>query len=260
MRKFLTVLLFILSFSFCLPFAARAEDREDAVFQVSVINALLEGVLEGGTNFKTLREKGDFGIGTFNDLDGEMIALDGNFYQLKSDGKAYAVSDSTKTPFGSVTFFTEDKLLYLDGATDYKELTRKLDGLLPTKNIIYAVRIDGEFKYVKTRSVPAQQKPYPRLTEVVKTQPVFEFHKVKGTLVGFYFPDYFEGINVPGYHFHFITRDKTAGGHVLEIKLGSVDVKVDEISDFRLLLPGTEDFYSKDFSKSDKMDLVKVEK
>jgi acetolactate decarboxylase len=107
----------------------------------------------------------------------------------------------------------------LDKAEDYGQLEQYLDKLLPTENIFYAIKIEGTFKYIKTRSVPKQNKPYPPLVEVVKNQPTFEFHNVKGTIVGFRCPSYVEGINVPGYHLHFITGDKKAGGHLLECHL-----------------------------------------
>lgn len=71
--------------------------HKGSLFQASTINALVEGINEGDTTVKELKKHGDFGIGTFDDLDGEMIELDGKFYQIKSDGHAYPVKDSMKT-------------------------------------------------------------------------------------------------------------------------------------------------------------------
>jgi acetolactate decarboxylase len=100
-----------------------------------------------------------------------------------------------------------------------------------------AVRVDGLFGHVKTRSVPRQRKPYPPLVEVVEGQPTFELHDVRGSLVGFRFPDHARGLNVPGYHFHFITDDRTAGGHVLGCRLTRGELRVDREADLRLELP-----------------------
>ena len=75
------------------------------VFQNSTINALLEGVYDGSMTYGELRRHGDFGLGTFNALDGEMVAFDGEFYQIKSDGIAYPVADEQRTPFATVLFF-----------------------------------------------------------------------------------------------------------------------------------------------------------
>ncbi len=50
--------------------------------------ALLDGIYDGVISFEELKERGDFGIGTFDQLDGEMIAFDNEFYHLRSDGSA----------------------------------------------------------------------------------------------------------------------------------------------------------------------------
>ena len=194
--------------------AAAQEDRR-ILFQVSTIGALLEGVFDGDVTFDEVKRHGDFGIGTFNGLDGEMIGLDGEYYQVRSDGKVYPVDGSAKTPFLSVVFFHAGQSHRLAEELDYKNLQSRLDDLLPTRNLIYAIRIKGTFQDLKVRSVSQQKAPYPTLLEATKNQSVFELQNVPGTMVGFYFPDYMGALNVPGYHFHFISDDKKAGGHVL---------------------------------------------
>ncbi|MEA1935787.1 MAG: acetolactate decarboxylase [Thermodesulfobacteriota bacterium] len=235
------------------------KDR-DVLFQTSTINALLEGIYDGETTYGELKQHGDFGLGTFNGLDGEMVGLDGKFYQVKADGIAYPVSDSAKTPFAVVTFFKTDKTVLLEKAEDYSQLKQYLDYSLPTKNIFYAIKIEGVFKYIKTRSVPGQTKPYPPLVDVVKNQTTFEFHNVKGTIVGFRCPVYVKGINVPGYHLHFITKNKKAGGHILECQMRNVNIEVDYASKFFMVLPEHSEFYKVDLSKEKETELEKVEK
>ncbi len=212
-------------------------ENNDILFQTSTIHSLLEGGYDGDTTFEDLKKHGDFGLGTFNDLDGEMIGLDGTFYQIKADGKANPVPDSEKTPFAVVTFFEPDKAILLNRSFDCKHLEEYLDDLLQSKSVLYAIKIQGSFKYIKTRSVPRQHKPYPRLLEVLKSQPTFEFNNVDGTIVGFWFPTYMEGLNVPGYHFHFITEDKKAGGHILECQIEDVKIEIDDGSELFLSLP-----------------------
>ncbi len=92
---------------------------KDILFQVSTIDALLEGIYDGDITCRELKSHGDFGIGTFNGLDGEMIELGGNIYQCRADGVAYPADDSTKVPFAAVTFFEPDKTVLLDKATGY---------------------------------------------------------------------------------------------------------------------------------------------
>ncbi len=79
-----------------------------------------------------------------------------------------------KTPFACVTFFDPDRVLPLPEGMDFEGLTRYLDQAVPTVNLPYAIKIRGTFSYVKTRSVPAQTRPYSRLVEVVKNQPTFD--------------------------------------------------------------------------------------
>jgi acetolactate decarboxylase len=207
------------------------------LFQTSTIDALLEGKYDGDVSFAELEERGDFGLGTLDALDGEMIALDGGFYQVKADGRAYAIGREMRTPFAVVTFFEVSLSRIIETPMDFEEFGAYLDRLIGDKTPCYAVRLDGYFEYVKTRSVPRQRKPYPSLAEVVKSQPTFELHDVEGSLLGFRFPHYAQGINVAGYHFHFITADRSAGGHVLGFRLARGELRVDREADLRLELP-----------------------
>jgi len=238
---------------------SHSQDKKETLFQTSTIQALLEGVYDGDVSFKNLRKQGDHGIGTFNALDGEMICLDNKFFQIRSDGKVYPVKNRMKTPFAVMTFFDEDITISSREQLTYTDLQRYIDLNIPSENIFYAIRIDGTFNYVKTRSVPAQKRPYPPLVEIAKKQPVFEFHNVKGTLIGFYLPEYMKGINVPGYHLHFITEDRTGGGHLLEIESSNITVKLDTTGNMSLSLPDTEDFLDVDLTGNKTYELKAVE-
>lgn len=231
----------------------------DTMFQTSTINALMQGVYDGNTTFKELRNYGDFGLGTVQALDGEMIELDGQFYQVKSDGVAYRLNDSVKTPFAEVTFFKPEETIELNGTHNFTQLENYVEGRLVTKNLFYAFKIDGTFDYVKTRSVPIQSKPYVPLSEAIKAQKIFEFHNITGTIVGFRCPAYVGGINVPGYHMHFITANRSAGGHLLDIRLRNASIKVDDLSEFEMILPNIEEFYKADLSGNQQETVKNVE-
>lgn len=199
---------------------------------MSTVNAMLAGNFDGARTFAELKKQGDFGIGIIHALDGEMIALDGRFYQLNVDGEAKPVPDQMKTPFAVVTFFDADESLSVeDGPFSFSSLQKSIDALRTNKRIFYAIRIDGEFEFVRTRSFMAQEKPYPKLLKVLRgKQPFQRFENVKGTIVGFWFPKYMGGIRVFGYHFHFITEDRTRGGHVLDFKLVKGKIEIDRTS------------------------------
>ena len=239
----------------------RESDNHGAheIFQSSTINALLKGIYDGDMTYGQLREHGDFGLGTFNGLDGEMIALDGMFYQIKSDGVAYPVDDAQKTPFAVVQFFQQDFQEELDREMKYDQLKSYFYTALPARNLFYAIRIDGFFAYIETRSVPRQIEPYPPLEEVVKEQPVFELNDVQGTLVGFRFPDYAQGLNVPGYHLHFITAERKAGGHVLDFRLKRGKLTAEHTSNFHMELPREGAFLGADLAEDQREAIHRVE-
>ncbi len=231
-RIVLCLLVCFLSATAACPIEARAENG--IVYQLSTMATLKEGGYKGDNTFGDLKGHGDFGIGTFNGLDGEMIALDGSFFQVKADGKVYPVDDSARTPFAVVTFLKPDRTLVIHKAKSLKKLIGALDSIIPDPGVMYAIRIDGRFKHVKARSVPRQREPYPTLSEALTHQKVFELADVTGTLVGFRFPDCMEGVNVAGYHFHCITADRKAGGHVLDCSLEDVKVELQTISNFSM--------------------------
>ena len=189
-----------------------------------------------------------------------MIVLDGECYQVKADGVAYLVDDSAGTPFADVTFFDIDNEEEIPKGTTYEQLRALLSSVLPTENIFYGFKIEGTFAYMQTRSVPKQEKPYPALVEVTANQVIFNFAEVTGTIVGFYSPEYVDGVGVAGYHLHFLTDDLSAGGHILYFIVEEATAFVDYTSELFLILPDEgSDFYDADFSQQDLGDIDEAE-
>ncbi|MCX6151360.1 MAG: acetolactate decarboxylase [Ignavibacteriales bacterium] len=236
-----------------------SQDKLDIIYQTSTINALMEGVFDGPVSFAELKKHGDFGLGTFNSVDGEMIELDGIIYQVKADGKIYPVDGKMQTPFSVVTFFKADNSFAVK-EIDLKKIEEEIDKSIPSKNLFYAFKVTGNFAYVKTRSVPGQSKPYPKLIEVTKNQAVFEFKNLKGTLIGFRVPTYANGFNVPGYHFHFLSEDKKCGGHLLDCNLVEGNISIDQKQNILVSLPSTKEFFDADLSQDKQLEVKKAEK
>jgi acetolactate decarboxylase len=244
----------------CLLFftVVASAQSQNSVYQVSTINALLQGVYDGETTMKDLKKFGNFGIGTFEGLDGEMVALDGKFYQVKSTGEVILVNDQMKTPFANVMNFHPDLTGEISNAKTFAELEKALDSIIKDKNYIYAIRIDGVFTG-ETRSIPGKTKPYPSLTDAAKTQSVFNIQDTKGTIVGFLCPQYVNGINVPGYHLHFISDDRKSGGHILKGGIESGKVQISRVTDFRMVLPSSDSFQKASLNQDYSKELSKVE-
>lgn len=211
------------------PFAAWAEDGgRDTVHQVSTLTALAAGDYEGRAAFRELRALGDFGLGTFDRLDGEMVAVDGRFFRVRADGSVTRVRPSETTPFAAVTSFRPDRAFHLDGPLPCSALHDAIAARFASEELVHALKVTGEFGALRTRSVPEQHKPYVPLATALLQQVVFDFYYVDATLVGFWFPPVLGGVNASGFHFHALTNQGTAGGHVLECEALSVTVEIDE--------------------------------
>jgi len=237
-----------------------ATDQDDTLFQYSTINALLNGFYDGDLSLATLSAHGDMGIGTFNRLDGEMIGLDGDFFQIKADGIAYRAAPELHTPFAVVAHFDVDRKAVLPKDLDYLDLQQVLNRLISNHNHYYAFRIRGRFRTMSVRSVPAQAPPFRPLAEVIADQAKFHYQDAEGSLVGFYTPDYMNELNVPGYHFHFLNRDRTRGGHVFALKTESGTIEIDEMSELLVRLPSSGAFADLELAGDWKKALEKVEK
>lgn len=239
---------------------AHAPCQKDLVFQNAPIQALLAGCYSGTMSIHDLKKHGDFGFGTLDSLDGEMIVLDHAFYQIQSDGKARLLADKDTSPFATVLFFKSGQALAPKGTMNLKGMTAYIDSKLPSENLIYAIKVEGRFPLLKVRSVARQKKPFPVLTEAIKEQKIFELKDQEGTLVGFRFPPYATGINVSGYHFHFLSKDKTLGGHVLDLQVEGPCIQIDKSHRFSMELPETEEFLKFRFAADAKEAIQKVEK
>jgi acetolactate decarboxylase len=229
------------------------------IYLCAPVNALVEGIYKENIPLAEIKKHGDFGLGTFNDLDGEMVMLDGQVYQIASDGHVAVIDDSALAPFACVTFYEPLSHDEIDGEMDYDAFLEWLYDLLPSPNLFYAIRVEGVFAHVKARSVPKQDS-YRPLVEIAKEQATFDFYDVEGTLAGFFTPSFMASLNVPGLHLHFLSADLRQGGHLLECAPRKVRVGVQFLSTLELSLPIGLDYLTLDFTRDIEQDLDKVEK
>lgn len=208
---------------------------EHTAVQAGTIDALLAGQYAGDATIGEVLRLGDLGVGTVQELDGELMILDGEAWLAPANGTLRRVHDSEKTPFAVVTAFSIDRQEEAE-ALDYTGIQGRLDDLAGSSPVI-AVRVRGEFTDVQLRSVHKQSPPYPPLAEVVKHQTEWSVPAAAGTLLGFRFPDATSGVEVPGYHLHFLSDDRTVGGHVLSVSLKRGTLAVKECDDLHVELP-----------------------
>jgi acetolactate decarboxylase len=218
------------------------------IFQVSTSGALVAGVYDREVNVQTLLEHGDFGLGTFADLDGEMVIVDGRAYQIQGSGRVSEASSGAGAPFAVVTQFEASIDVSIGPVGSFKDLEASCDPFRRSGNLFYALRLDGHFKRVRARAVNPLNAGT-GLVDAAKAQSEFVFTDLEGTLVGMWSPGFSSAFSVAGYHFHFLSADRQHGGHLLDIDADPLRLRVEALTDFHLALPESEAFLKADLSK-----------
>ena len=217
------------------------------LWQLSTSSAVVEGVFKGSLKVADLNEHGDFGIGTFDHLDGEGVMLNGEIWQARADGQLVRAPDDAMTPFWIATHFKEDQAFNLPHVSSFEDLGHQLDPLRPSANVFMAIKIEGCFRRICVRSVGRVEEGTSLLT-AASQQKEFVHEQLHGTLVGFWSPEYARSFNIPGYHFHFLSNDRCHGGHLLDLEAENLVAGLHLESDLKLALPQTRDFLEADLS------------
>lgn len=231
--------------------------------QVSLLQALMLGGMEGFFPVEEAKKLGDFGIGTFDGSEGECILLDGILYKARVDGTVIEAGTQEKMPFGMFTKFEKSGETGVPAIASLEALSEELNKVVKEKgkNYIYAIKLTTEFSYMSVRSLGKQARPFPHLADALKDQRVYNYDNIKGTLIGYYCPDYLAGLNMHGWHYHFVSEDRKFGGHVLELKTGTeARVDYDVIDGFSVKIPSYPEFHEMDLAQDLKKDIEKAEK
>lgn len=229
------------------------------LFQISISGALVAGVYAREVSVEKILEHGNFGLGTFAELDGEMVVLDGLAYQVKGSGVVSVAGQNDGVPFAVVTQFSPGTTTQIGPVPTFAALEQACDALRTSGNIFYALRLDGQFDHVRTRAVNPPQ-PGTRLADATKDQSEFDLEDVAGTLVGIWSPGFSSAFSVAGYHFHFLSEDRLYGGHVLDVSATSLRIQVEALTHFHLALPESESYLKADLSKNTADELAYAEK
>lgn len=234
---------------------AEALDVEHhSIFQVSTSGAIVQGLYQGCVTVADLRRHGDLGLGTFEDLDGEMILIDGHCYQARADGSITEASDDELTPFATVVSFVADSTHVIQSVTSFAHLATILDGLRTSENVIVAFRITGTFDAMTLRAA-CKHEPGTGLVAATADQGIFDLTDVSGTILGFWTPEYAQAIGISGYHLHAISDDHRHGGHLLDVSLRESRVEIHQVNDVHLAIPETQAFLEADFRGDTSADL-----
>lgn len=234
-------------------------DDHATLFQVSTSGALIEGVTDGAITVEALATHGDLGLGTFADLDGEMVILDGQVFRIRGDGSVTLAAPGELVPFAVATRFAPEDSLQLTDINSYEELLLHLNGRRNTDNQFFALRMDGTADYVKTRVVE-EIGDNQSLVEAAQQQVEFELENVAGQFVGFWSPAYASSVNISGWHIHFLSADRSAGGHLLELGGAELKAQFQHLADFHIAIPETASFLQADLSADPSAALEEAER
>ena len=215
--------------------------KENKMYQVSTLQALALGYSRAVVTVKELLEHGDTGLGTFEDVNGEMIVAGGRCFRATEDGSVTEPAGDMGVPFAAVARVGGQRQFELGAVEDIDALKTLLDVKIEEDfglNSMHMVRIDGEFDKICARSESAYRSHHVTLKDILSTtQKDFFFDDIRGTLVCVYFPDYMDGINAPGWHLHFLSEDCTRGGHVFDLRMRKGSVALDKINAVEIQLP-----------------------
>ena len=228
-------------------------NNDDSMYQVSLMQAFMHGEYNGVITVGDFKKHGDIGLGTFEGVNGEMIILDGVIYQAAADGSVNVMPDNETIPFATITSFDVDGNITNITAKNFDDLTGQLDKEIEKygTNNMYVIKIKGDFSNITVRSVEKQEKPYKEFTEVAKVdQRVFNYTNQTGTIVAVYFPEFMNELNMHGWHLHFLSDDKTKGGHVLGFNGLKGSGQIDEIHEFNMILPTDDSFAKMSFKEN----------
>ncbi|SOU87813.1 acetolactate decarboxylase [Tenacibaculum dicentrarchi] len=249
MRKTGVLLIYILFFYSCqnkkktIKCTVHSHQKSiDKITHYSTIDAMRNGVYKGDLTISQLTNKGDFGLGTYNNLDGEMVVLDGVFYRVKSNGEVVIANKYKKTPFNSLTFFNTDfeqKIV----ATNLSNLKKQIVKILPSKNKMYAIKAEVSLNYIKLGGAEKiENNDYRPIAKILEKRPIYTSKNITGTIVGFYYPSTFSDIDLHPFHFHFISTNKNIAGHIIEAEFKEVQLFFDEKESIEILIPDTKEY------------------
>ncbi|MEY8370095.1 acetolactate decarboxylase [Aerococcaceae bacterium 50-4] len=202
------------------------------LFQHQTLGDLMAGFFDGSMTIEALLKEGNYGIGTMDHLDGELIVIDGKAYQAKESGELVVLKGDETVPYAAVTDFIPDQTFTVNELLTLDEWHQYLKGQLQSLSTFSVIRIEGTFDFMHTRVIPRVEKPYPRFVEVSRQQPEFKQENAKGTCIGIYGPYLFEGVVKQGFHCHFISEDRTFGGHIMDYTINHAEVSIQTVTDF----------------------------
>lgn len=244
-----------------IPALSASPFPDNSLFTVGIGSGLIGGLYDGFYPNKLLKKHGNFGLGAPDKLDGELMIFQGKIYQTQHSGKTFIADDKALTPFAMVNFFHPDIKITPQQSMNKVALFHYLDSVLTNMNGMYAIHVSGKFSYVKTRAFPpVKEHQHTPLADMLSLQNFFEFKACQGDLIGYRLPSFMDNTNIAGYHFHYLSQQKDAGGHIIDLNTEDIVIEIDILDSYTIQVPATKDFEHFDFKKNREEDIKNVER
>ncbi|KAG8457427.1 hypothetical protein KFE25_011282 [Diacronema lutheri] len=239
------------------------------LFQVGTEGALVRGVSTGCMRVEDLLRHGDFGLGTFDHLDGDGVLLDGVCWRAEADGTVARASPRALTPFWVVTHFRPERMVELRNVRDLPDLVSRLDQARTSPNLFAAARVRGRFSSIcwhapgKARGgeacegaaredAPAETPAEPpEGAEAPPREARLLKEDVDGSLVAFHTPSWAESFSARGWQFHFLSDDRVLAGRVHAVTSAELRVELHDLNDVHVALPETAEFARADLTPAE---------
>lgn len=230
MRKIYAILLLCFSFAFA---------DSGVVYQHSIPAYLLRGQYGAVVTVKQAKQEGvNLGIGAGVNL-GELIVVDGKFYLADPHGKLSQLKDSNSACFLTGVNFIPQQAYTFSHVTSLNNLQDLIESKISTSNSnsFYAVKVIANHANITARSENFNHVPYTPINEWIKNnQNVFSLKNIPVTLVMFRTPHDLSQLNLK-YHAHFISNNKTIGGHVFNFSASNVTIQIAQFDKVMIYLP-----------------------
>lgn len=238
MKKYVVSFVLLFLFDSC---NSKIEEKvvtriEKKAFQNAPFQLLVDGYFKGYNSVNELASKGDFGLGVYHDMNGELILIDGIFYRVDYGGKVEKAQTYLTVPYITMTYFKPDARFTVSKKMSSRDFLDYLNKSIDPKKI-YAIRIEGFFNSLKLCAPRTPKRIGATLEEVIKDRAVFNTNNPNGVAVGFYFPKHYKGVNIPGFHFHYISSDKKYGGHLMDFAIKNIQVQLQIIKSLEVNNP-----------------------
>lgn len=230
------------------------------IIQLSTISALMAGCFNQEFSLPDACQEHGFGLGCSANINGELTIYNGKVYEATAGESLHLLADNDKIPFIQVTRFQPEYQQPVENIS-HENIEQCIKNSLNINNIFLAVCVEGHFEKVVIRRPQREPAQTRSVNQIAAAQRIDTLENKQGKLIGFWTPEIFSRISVPGFHFHFLDQSQQISGHVLAFSATQAIMRFEEKPTIEITNP-TSDVYKNtaiDLKSMDEM-IQRIEK